>query len=73
MPGAIASGLTALTDRLGLHWAAADFKTCPSSGGLMFLELNSNPMLQGFDEVSAGELTRDMINWLVGKDGKPTG
>jgi hypothetical protein len=45
-----------LLDRLGallreyrLDFSASDFKTCPRTGELIFLEVNSGPMFEGFD------------------------
>ncbi len=38
VPDGLERGLGVLTDELGLDFAAADFKTCPRSGKLIFLE-----------------------------------
>ena len=61
-----------LTDRygkllmkLGLDFAAADFKTCPETGQLLFLEVNTGPMFAGFDRASNGKLCDAMIETLV--------
>lgn len=54
-----------LTERLGLDYAAADFKTDEKSGDLALLEVNSGAMFAGFDRVSDGALTAAMIKYLV--------
>lgn len=61
-----------LTDRygkllmkLGLDFAAADFKTCPETGQLLFLEVNTGPMFAAFDRASNGKLCDAMIETLV--------
>src|SRR6185369_9776714 len=38
------AGLRKLTDALGLDFAAADFKQCPKTKRMLFLEVNSGPM-----------------------------
>ena len=57
--------LKKLTDRIGLNFAAADFKASPNSGALKFLEVNSNPMFAGFDNAADGVLCDAMIDWLT--------
>ena len=57
--------LEALADQLGLDFAAADFKTCPRSGRLIFLEINTSPMFAAFDRAAAGALTGAMADWLL--------
>ncbi len=56
-PSDLMDKMTALTRRLGLDYAAADFKTCPKTGILKFLEINTMPMLTGYDNVCGGQLS----------------
>jgi len=58
--------LRKLTNRLGLTYAAADFKASAESDALIFLEVNSNPMFVAFDNASDGALVDGMLDWLTG-------
>jgi glutathione synthase/RimK-type ligase-like ATP-grasp enzyme len=51
--------------RLGMDFGAADFKTDPETGRLIFLELNTSPMFARFDQVSGGALCSAMIRELT--------
>jgi hypothetical protein len=66
VPQGLETGLAALTDEVGLDFAAADFKTCPRSGQLIFLEVNTSPMFVAFDRAAGGALTAAMAEWLGG-------
>lgn len=55
----------ALLAKLGLDFAAADFKTCPDTGQLVFLEVNTGPMFAAFDHVTNGELCHTMLDALT--------
>ena len=57
--------LRKLTNRLGLTYAAADFKASAESDALIFLEVNSNPMFAAFDHASDGALVDGMLDWLT--------
>ncbi len=57
--------LRKLTNRLGLNYAAADFKASAESDALIFLEVNSNPMFAAFDHASDGALVDGMLDWLT--------
>jgi hypothetical protein len=59
------SMLRTLMQRLGLDFGAADFKTDPDTGQLIFLELNTSPMFARFDQVSGGQLCAAMIHELT--------
>jgi glutathione synthase/RimK-type ligase-like ATP-grasp enzyme len=59
--------LRRLMSLLGLDFGAADFKTDPETGQLVFLELNTSPMFARFDEVSRGQLCAAMVKELVGE------
>ena len=65
VPEGVTEGLLALTDRLGLNWAAADFKAREGSGEPIFLEVNSSPMFAAFDRASGGALVDGMLDWLT--------
>jgi glutathione synthase/RimK-type ligase-like ATP-grasp enzyme len=58
--------LRELMSVLGLDFGAADFKTDPKSGLLLFLEVNTSPMFSRFDYVSGGQLCAAMIQELSG-------
>jgi len=62
--------LRKLMSRLEMDFGAADFKTDPDTGELLFLELNSSPMFAGFDQVSGGQLCAAIIHELEASDGR---
>ena len=62
--------LRKLMSRLGMDFGAADFKTDPDTGQLLFLELNSSPMFVRFDQVSGGQLCAAIIQELEASDGR---
>ncbi|HEX9940481.1 MAG TPA: hypothetical protein VGG03_00580 [Thermoanaerobaculia bacterium] len=64
VPEGLAEGLGRLMDRLGLDFGAADFKTCPETGRLLFLEINSGPMFAAFDQASGGAVTGAIADFL---------
>ncbi len=64
-PEHLLNGLRELTDRFGLTYTAADFKTRAGSDELVFLETNSNPMFVAFDVASEGRLVDAMLDWLI--------
>jgi glutathione synthase/RimK-type ligase-like ATP-grasp enzyme len=59
------SGLRKLMSRMGLDFGAADFKTDPETGQLVFLELNTSPMFARFDQVSQGQVCAAMLQELT--------
>ena len=61
----VCKGLQRLTRLLHLNFCAADFKACPESGGLLFLEVNSAPMFAAFDRACDGRLSDAIVNYLV--------
>lgn len=65
VPSQLIEGFSALLARLGLDFAAADFKTCPETGELLFLEVNNGPMFAAFDLATSGELCHTMIQTLM--------
>jgi len=56
VPDDLAGPLMALTDEMGLDWCASDFKRCPGTGRMLYLETNANPMFAAFDRAGGGEL-----------------
>ncbi|HEU0122714.1 MAG TPA: hypothetical protein VFQ91_19435 [Bryobacteraceae bacterium] len=60
--------LRRLMDALAMDFGAADFKTDPDTGDLVFLELNTSPMFARFDYASEGRLSRFLVESLC-----PTG
>jgi hypothetical protein len=57
--------MTKLTDHLGLDYAAADLKTHPVTGKLVFLEVNTMPMFSGYDDAAQGRLSDAMLLTLL--------
>ncbi len=57
--------LRSMMTELRMDFGAADFKTDPISGELVFLELNTSPMFARFDQVSEGRLTASMVRHLI--------
>ncbi len=64
-PERLCDGLSRLMARLGLRFAAADFKTCPETGELVFLEINTGPMFAAFDRAADAALTRAIAAFLT--------
>ena len=62
--GDLVEKLACLSNHLGLDFAAADFKTDPNTGEWQFLEINSNPMFAGFDQIAAGALSDALLTYL---------
>jgi hypothetical protein len=60
----IIEGLGRLMERLRMDFGAADFKTCPETGRLRFLEINNGPMFAAFDAACGGRLTLAMADFL---------
>ena len=58
------TGLRRLTAALRLDFAAADFKRCPRTGRMLFLEVNSGPMFAAFDAVSDRAVSRAIVQEL---------
>ena len=63
--------LRSLMAEFRMAFGAADFKTDPDTGELVFLELNTSPMFGRFDQVSGGALTASMIRHLTGLPSHP--
>lgn len=63
----LAEPLRKTMDALNLDFGAADFKKCPETGRMLFLEVNSGPMFAAFDAVSDGAVSRAIARWLKGR------
>jgi hypothetical protein len=66
VPRRIRNKLRALTDLLGLDFAAADFML-DRDREYRFLEVNTQPMFAAFDKVADGRLCDAIIDHLAGK------
>ena len=65
LPEGLTGRLVALMDHLRMDFGAADFKACPDTGRLQFLEINNSPMFAGFDAASEGRLTHALADFLA--------
>ena len=64
LPEGLVDRLAALMNRLQMDFGAADFKACPQTSRLLFLEINNSPMFAAFDTVSERRLTNAMVDYL---------
>jgi hypothetical protein len=62
---AVLPALRSLADALGLDFCAADFKTDSTTGELVFLEVNEQPMFARFDQESGGQLCGAILDALL--------
>lgn len=60
----VAGPLRVLMSRLRMDYGAADFKTDPITGELVFLELNTSPMLARFDIEAKGAISAAIVDVL---------
>jgi glutathione synthase/RimK-type ligase-like ATP-grasp enzyme len=60
-----AAALRRLMAEFRMSFGAADLKTDPDTGELVFLELNTSPMFARFDQACDGALTTSMIRHLL--------
>jgi glutathione synthase/RimK-type ligase-like ATP-grasp enzyme len=65
LPADVLSGLARLMEHIGLDFGAADFKTDPETGKLLFLEINTSPMFSAFDRVSDQAVSQVLIEELT--------
>ncbi len=65
LPRELTSSLAKLLKQLGLDFGAADFKSCPDTGQLVFLEVNTGPMFAAFDRACGGKLCDTMVQTLL--------
>jgi hypothetical protein len=73
--GTIGAGLierlTALSDGLGVDFAAFDLKTNAATSAVCLLELNTSPMIPAFDAACGGAIARAIVDYLLDSNGKP--
>lgn len=68
---AVLPALRSLAAALGLDFCAADFKTDSTSGELVFLEVNEQPMFARFDQESGGQLCSAILDALLNNQATP--
>lgn len=66
IPLTLRDGLARVMKALRMDFGAADFKTDPETGRLVFLEVNSSPMFFGFDLASRGAVSDAILDALMG-------
>jgi hypothetical protein len=71
VPADLVAGLGRLMDAMEMDYGAADFKTDPDTGRLLFLEINSSPMFAAFDAVSDGAVSDAIIDFCTGGETAP--
>lgn len=62
---ATVAALARLMEALSMEYGAADFRTDPETGALVFLEINSGPMFAGFDAVSSHAVSDAILDYLT--------
>jgi hypothetical protein len=65
LPKSTMDALSRLLAALGLEWAATDFKVDESTGDLVFLEINSNPMFSVFDDFVDSQISNSILHSLA--------
>jgi len=73
VPRELCEGLARVMEALSMDFGAADFKTDPETGRLVFLEVNSSPMFFGFDLASQGAVSNAILDALMGQPPAKTG
>lgn len=61
----VLAALARLLERLRMEYGAADFRTDPDTGELVFLEINSGPMFAAFDAASGGAVSDAILDYLT--------
>ena len=64
-PPEIAGGCARLTEHCGVPLLGVDFKIERATGEWFFLEANSMPCFEGYDERAGGVISRAIAEWLV--------
>jgi hypothetical protein len=68
MPAHINDGMRRLAKLLDANYGAADFKTHPKTGEIIFLEYNSGPMFGHFDYLAGGRICRAIASHLLSRN-----
>jgi hypothetical protein len=63
-PREIADGCARLTAHCGVPLLGVDFKIERATGAWFFLEANSMPCFEGYDERAGGAISRAIVDWL---------
>jgi len=66
IPDEVRAGLRRLANAIALDFGAADLKSDPHTGALVFLEINNQPMFAAHDRLCGGALSRLIVDRLVG-------
>ena len=66
LPDSVAEGCGRLTKRTRIPLLGIDFKIDAASGEWFFLEANSMPMFDGYDQRAGGAISDAMARWLAG-------
>lgn len=64
-PPEIAEGCARLTEHCGVPLLGVDFKIERATGEWFFLEANSMPCFEGYDERAGGAISRAIAEWLA--------
>ncbi len=64
-PPEITEGCARLTAHCGVPLLGVDFKIDRATGEWFFLEANSMPCFEGYDERAGGAISRAIVEWLV--------
>jgi hypothetical protein len=64
-PPEIAEGCARLTEHCGVPLLGVDFKIDRATGEWFFLEANSMPCFEGYDERADGAISRAIVDWLT--------
>lgn len=64
-PSGIVEKLRRLAAEFDLDFLAADFKHCPTTGAVKFLEINTAPMFSAFDFASDGRVSDAILSHLT--------
>ncbi|WP_243657448.1 hypothetical protein [Parafrankia sp. BMG5.11] len=60
----VADGCARLTEFCGVPFLGVDFKIDHATGEWFFLETNSMPCFEGYDERADGAISRAIVDWL---------
>ncbi|ABW11958.1 hypothetical protein Franean1_2528 [Parafrankia sp. EAN1pec] len=63
-PQEVADGCARLTEFCGVPFLGVDFKIDRATGEWFFLEANSMPCFEGYDERADGAISRAIVDWL---------
>jgi hypothetical protein len=63
-PRDVADGCARLAEHCGVPLLGIDFKIERATGAWFFLEANSMPCFEGYDERAGGAISRAIVDWL---------